>query len=149
VSIKSRTELVASAENNLGMALAKSGRLEEAITAFDAAAKYDPKKAGKYYLNEAVVLRNLNYDDEALIAADKVIAADPTAAEAYYIRGQVLIGKAAKDPVTHKLVAPADCVEAYHKYLELEPNGKFAPEVKEILAALGQPAETNYKKREQ
>jgi tetratricopeptide (TPR) repeat protein len=148
INIKSRTELAASAENNLGMALANAGKSEEAITAFDAAARYDPTKAGKYYLNEAVVLRNLNHDDEAFIAANKVIAADPAAAEAYYIRAQVLVGRAVKDPVTGKLMAPPDCVEAYHKYLELEPNGRFAPEVKEILAALGQPIETSYKKRQ-
>jgi tetratricopeptide (TPR) repeat protein len=148
VSIKSRTELAASAENNLGTALANSGKSEEATAAFDAAAKYDPAKAGRYYLNEAVVLRYLNKDDEAFIATDKVIAADPGAAEAYYIRGQVLVGRAVEDPVTHKVVAPPGCVEAYHKYLELEPGGKFALEVKEILAALGQPIETSHKKKQ-
>jgi len=148
VNIKSRTELSAAAENNLGVALANSGRPEEATAAFDAAAKYDPAKAATYYLNEAVVLRNLNQDDEAFRAAGKVIAADPRAAEAYYIRGQVLVGRAVEDPVTHKLATPPGCVEAYHRYLELEPNGKFAPEVRQVLAALAQPSEADYKKRQ-
>jgi tetratricopeptide (TPR) repeat protein len=147
VSIKSRTELAAAAENNLGTALANSGKSEEAVAAFDAAAKYDPAKAGKYYLNEAVVLRNLNRDDLAFIAAGKVIAADPGAAEAYYIRAQVLVGRAVDDPVTHKQAIPPGCVEAYRKYLELEPGGKYAAEIREILTALGQPIETSDKKR--
>jgi tetratricopeptide (TPR) repeat protein len=147
VSIKFRTELAAAAENNLGTALANSGKSEEAVAAFDAAAKYDPAKAGKYYLNEAVVLRNLNQEDLAFIAAGKVIAADPGAAEAYYIRAQALVGRAVEDPVTHKLAAPPECVEAYRKYLELEPGGKYAPEIREILTALGQPIETSDKKR--
>ena len=147
ISIKSRTELAAAAENNLGMAFANSGKSEEATAAFDAAAKYDHANAGKYYLNEAVVLRNLNEYDEAFIATSKVIAADPGVAEAYYIRGQVLVGRAVEDPFTHKLLAPPGCVEAYYKYLELEPDGKFAPEVREVLAALGQPIKTSLKKQ--
>jgi tetratricopeptide (TPR) repeat protein len=52
VNIKSRTELAAAAENNLGTALANSGKSEEATAAFDAAAKYDPANASRYYLNE-------------------------------------------------------------------------------------------------
>jgi tetratricopeptide (TPR) repeat protein len=148
VNIKSRAALAAAAENNLGTALANSGKSEEATAAFDAAAKYDPAKASRYYLNEAVILSNLNQDDEAFIAAGKVIAADPGAAEAYYIRGQVLVARAVEDPVTHKLAAPPGCIEAYHKYLELEPGGKFAPEVREILTAFGQPIETSHKKKQ-
>jgi hypothetical protein len=97
---------------------------------------------------KAVVLRNLNLDNGASIAAGKAIAADPGVAEAYYIRGQVLVGRAVEDPVTHKLTPAPGCVEAYHRYLELDPNGKFAPEVREILAALGQTVETSYKKRQ-
>jgi tetratricopeptide (TPR) repeat protein len=147
VNIKSRTELAAAAENNAGTALANSGNSEEAIAAFDAAAKYDPANASRYYLNEAVVMRNLNKDDEALLAADKVIAADRGVAEAYYIKGQVLTGRAVKDPATGKLTAPSDCVEAYHKYLELEPNRKFAPEVREILTEFRQPIESIREKK--
>jgi tetratricopeptide (TPR) repeat protein len=147
VSIKSRAELAAAAENNLGTALANSGKSEQATAAFDAAAKYDPANAGRYYLNEAVVLRNLNHDDEAFVAVNKVIAADPGVAEAYYIRGQILVGRAVEDPVTHKSVAPPGCVEAYRKYLELEPAGKFAPEVREILAELSQTVQATNKKK--
>ncbi len=32
---------------------------------------------------------------------------------------------------------PPGCVEAYRKYLELEPNGQVAPDAKGVLAAAG------------
>ena len=144
-SKKPRPEVASAAENNLGQALANSGKTDDAVVAYEAAAKFDPTKAGMYYMNEATVLHNLHKDDEAAAAADKTIAADPTRAIAYYIKAQSLVGKSTEDPTTHKLVAPPGCIEAYEKYLELDPDGKFAPEVKEVLTSFGQTIKTTYK----
>jgi hypothetical protein len=49
------------------------------------------------------------------------------------------------DDKTHKLVAPAGCLEAYQKYLELSPTGPYATEVKGILAGFDQKIDTSYK----
>ena len=144
-SKKPRPEVASAAENNLGQALANSGKTDDAMAAYEAAAKFDPTKAGMYYMNEATVLHNLHKDDAAEAAADKTIAADPTRAVAYYIKAQSLVGKSTEDPATHKLVAPPGCIDAYQKYLELDPNGRFAPEVKEVLTSFGQTINTNYK----
>jgi hypothetical protein len=90
------------------------------------------------------VLYNAGQMDGALAAADKAIAADPNAADAYYIKGQALVTKTAPD-ASGKLVAPPGCVEAYQKFLELAPNDSKVPDVKAVLASLGQTVDTHYK----
>ena len=45
----------------------------------------------------------------------------------------------------NKLVPPPGCVEAYSKYLELAPTGRFAGEVKGILAEMDQSVVNSYK----
>ena len=126
-------------------ALAKSGDAKGASDAYDAAAKTDPTKAGMYLFNEAATLYNAGKTDDAAIAADKAIAADPKRADAYYIKGQALIPKASVDPKTQKITAPPGCVEAYQQYLELQPTGPRADEVKSILTGIGAQVKSTYK----
>jgi len=131
--------------NQLGNALTSQGKTDDAIAAFDSAAKADPTKAGIYYKNAAAVLYNAGQMDAALDAANKAIAADPNQADAYFIKGQALVTKSAVDPKTNKLTAPAGCVEAYDKFLSLAPNDPKVPQVKQVLASLGETIDTNYK----
>ncbi len=131
------------AYNQLGNVLATQHKTPDAVSAFENAAKLDPAKAGMYYNNEAAILANNNAPTEAGAAADKAIAADPNRPDPYYIKGQSLIGKSTL--VGGKLTPPPGCVEAYQKYLELAPDGKFASQVKEVLASLGQTVTTKYK----
>jgi tetratricopeptide (TPR) repeat protein len=131
--------------NQLGNALTAQGKTDEAIPAFDSAAKTDPTKAGVYYKNAAAVLYNAGQMDAALDAANKAIAADPNQADAYFIKGQAMVTKSAVDPKTNKLTAPAGCVEAYDKFLALAPNDPKVPQVKAVLASLGETIDTNYK----
>ncbi|SEG48784.1 Tetratricopeptide repeat-containing protein [Bryocella elongata] len=128
----------------MGNVLAKENKIPEATAAYESAAKADPTKAGLYYNNEAAVMLNASQSEAALAAAEKAIAADPNRADPYYIKGQVLVQKATLDPKSQKLVAPPGCIEAYSKYLELEPNGKFAPSIKEVLAAFDQTQVTKF-----
>jgi tetratricopeptide (TPR) repeat protein len=131
--------------NQMGNALGKSGKYDEAMAAFDGAAKADPAGAGRYYKNEAVILFNSGKNDEALAAADKAIAADPTVPIAYFIKGQALVAKSTFDPKTNKMTPPPGCIEAYQKFLELAPNDPQAGQVKEVLASLGEKIDKNYK----
>jgi tetratricopeptide (TPR) repeat protein len=131
--------------NQMGNVLAKLGKTDEAIAAFDGAAKVDPAGAGRYYKNEAAVLFNNNKTEESLAAAEKAIAADPTQPLPYYIKGQALVGKSTVDPKTNKLTAPPGCVEAYQKFLELAPNDPNAAQVKEVLDSLGEKIDKSYK----
>ena len=73
--------VIAAANNNLGEALADSGKASDAVNAYEAAAKADPTNAGMYYTNEAVVLFKTGQGDAAAAAADKAIAARPNQAD--------------------------------------------------------------------
>lgn len=140
----------AGAYNQLGNALAHEGKPSDAKAAYENAAKLQPAQAGMYYFNEAAVFYNASQTDpamsqDALEAADKAIAADPNKPDPYYIKGQILLQKATMDPKTQTLVAPPGCVEAYQKYLEIAPDGRFASTVEAILQSLGQKIQTHYR----
>jgi len=132
--------------NNLGQALAKMGKTEDAIAEYNTAAQLDPANAGLYYFNLGAILTNANKADEANLAFDKAIAADPNKAEAYYWKGVNLLSKATFDK-DNKMVAPPGTGEVFNKYLELEPNGRYASAAKEILTRLGAKVETSFTKK--
>ncbi len=44
------------------------------------------------------------------------------------------------------MVAPEGTAEAFQKYLELQPTGKYADVAKQMLAMIGAPVETTYGK---
>ncbi|MGB6386866.1 MAG: tetratricopeptide repeat protein [Terriglobales bacterium] len=132
--------------NNLADAYQRAHKVDEAIAAYDKAIQLDPAHAAGYLFNEGAVLTNAGKVDEAIVVFDKVIAADPTKAEAYYQKGINLIGKETigKDG---KAVAPPGTAEAFRKYLELEPNGRFAQGAKDLLTSIGAPVETGFGKK--
>lgn len=128
----------------LADAYAKAGQTDKAVEQYAAAAQADPTNAAQYYYNEGAVLTNTGKVDEAVAAFDKAIQLDPTRADAYYWKGVDLIGKATmKD---NKMVAPPGTAEAFNKYLELQPNGKYADAAKQMLASIGSSVETSYGK---
>ena len=69
----------------------------------------------------------------------------PKRADAYFIKAASLVPKATVDPKTNKIVAPPGCIEAYQQYLELDPNGAHAVEVKDVLTGFGQTVKSSYK----
>ena len=145
-SPKPSPEILGSANNALGEALAAQSKIPDATAAYDAAGKANPTQAGVYYSNEAIVLARTGQNGDAVsAAADKAIAADPTKPIPYYLKGQALIAKATVDPKTQKIVAPPGCADAYQKYLELAPDGQFAADAKNILASMGETVKTTYR----
>ena len=144
-SKKPNPAFAGAAYNGLGQAYGKQSKAKEASDAYDKAAQAEPAKAGMYYYNEAVTLSNANSSDAAAAAADKAIAADPTKADAYYIKGQSLIAKSTVDSKSGKIVPPPGCIEAYSKYLDLAPTGRFAGEVKQIMAGFDDKVVSSYK----
>jgi tetratricopeptide (TPR) repeat protein len=141
-----KPDVIAAADNNLGEALAKSGNVNDAVAAYEAAAKADPAQAGMYYTNEANVLFKTGQGDAAGAAADKAIAADPSKAIAYYIKGWSLVQHASIDPKTNKIVLPPGCAEAYQKFLSLAPTGPLAADAQNILQQAGETVHSSYKK---
>jgi len=132
--------------NNLADAYAKAGKVDDAVADYNKAAGLDPAGAGGYLFNAGAVLTNAGRADEAIAVWDKVIAADPTKAEAYYQKGLNLLAKETigKDG---KAIAPAGTAEAFQKYLELAPTGRFAEPAKQLLASIGAPVETGFGKK--
>jgi Tfp pilus assembly protein PilF len=129
--------------NNMAQALAKSNQTDKAIAEYDSAAKLEPASAATYYFNEGAVLTNTGKVDDAIVAFDKVIAADPTKADAYYWKGVNMVGKA-KTGADGKFQAPNGTAEAFNKYLELAPDGKYADPAKQMLQTIGAPVTTTY-----
>ena len=153
---KSDPVRMAQYHNNLGQAYAKSGKLQEAMKEYTSAAQSDPAGAAKYYFNLGAILTNesarqqdqearFRLIDEATAAFDKATVADPAYAEAYYQKAVNLLGKATLDK-DNKMVAPPGTAEAFNKYLELEPTGRHAEEVKGMLAYIGAAVQTTYGK---
>jgi tetratricopeptide (TPR) repeat protein len=120
---------------SLGEIYIREGKAAEAQAAFDTAVQSNPSQAALYLGNETIIFFQAGNADAQLAAAEKAIAVDPKRAMLYYFKGQALSSKATIDPQTQRLVLPSGCVEAYRKYLELEPNGQFAADAKAVLAA--------------
>jgi tetratricopeptide (TPR) repeat protein len=136
------TKRLAAYYNNLGEAAAKSGKVDDAVKAYNLAAQTNPEGAAGYYYNAGAVLTNAGKADDAVAAFDKAIAADPTRADAYYQKGVNMIGKATLQG--DKMVAPPGTAEAFNKYLELAPTGPYADVAKQMLASIGAAVETGY-----
>lgn len=129
--------------NNLGDVASKAGKPDDAMKAYEQAAKLNPEGAAGYYYNEGAVLTNSGRLDDAIAAFDKAIAADPTKADAYYQKGVNLVGKAKTDDKGKVIPAPGTA-EAFNKYLELAPTGPNADAAKSMLQYIGSTVETNY-----
>jgi tetratricopeptide (TPR) repeat protein len=130
----------------LGEVYIKTNRVPEAQSAFDEGVKANPPQAGLYLYNETVLFFQAGNTAAQLDAANKALAADPARAKLYYFKAQALTTQATVDPKTNKLILPPGCLEAYQKYLELDPNGQFANDTKSILTAAGQSFKATFKK---
>jgi tetratricopeptide (TPR) repeat protein len=73
----------------------------------------------------------------------KAIDADPKYADAQYQYGVYLASKATTD-ATGKIKAEPGTIEALQKYLELKPDGNFAPSAKDLIAQLGGTVNTTF-----
>jgi len=151
-----KPEMEAAADSGLGMVYVKTKKVDDAATAYDAAAKAQPTQASLYYTNFTKVLYSLNSSgqlssaDAQAAAADKAIAATPASttpayALLFYLKAQALTQKASFDAKTNMITLPPGATEAYKKYLDLDPNGQFAEDAKGVLAAAGQKIDNKYK----
>jgi tetratricopeptide (TPR) repeat protein len=144
-SKKPKAEVIGVADAGLGEVYARQGKVPEANAAFDAAIKADPSRAAFHLRNEAVIFFQERNAAAQIAAADEALKIDPNQPVLYYIKGQGLIQNATIDPKTNRIVLPADCTEAYQKYLQLAPSGLYASEVAGILSQAGQKVDSTYK----
>lgn len=142
---KPRPSVLGLAQAGLGEVYARTGKVQDANTAYDAAAKADPTNAPLHLRNEAVIFFQENNAAAQVAAADEAIKVDPNQAILYYIKGQGLVQAATVDPKTNRILLPPDCTAAYQKYLDLAPTGPYAQEVAGILQQAGEKVSASYK----
>ncbi|MGA9568146.1 MAG: tetratricopeptide repeat protein [Candidatus Korobacteraceae bacterium] len=129
----------------LANAYAKANQPDKAVAEYQAAAQADPANAATDYFNMGAVYTNTGKVDDAITAFNKTIELKPDRADAYYWKGVNMIGKATLKG--DKMVAPDGTAEAFNKYLELDPTGKYADAAKQMLASIGAPVETTFGKQ--
>ena len=130
--------------NNYALTLARDKKFPEAQAELQKAAELDPTNAGKYYYNLGALLVNAGQNEPAGQAFKKAIDLQPTYADAYYQYGVTLVAKA-QIGSDGKVTPVPGTVEAFQKYLELQPTGPYAQGAKDMLTTLGSSVETNYK----
>jgi tetratricopeptide (TPR) repeat protein len=127
----------------LGTDLAQLGKMPEAIEACDKVLTVDPKakdmQAG-CYKNVAVVLTNRGKLLDSIAPLQKVTLLNPQDALAWKLLGDSLLSTITTKSQDGKIVyvIPPGTVEAYQRYLQLDPNGPYAGQVKAALEGLAQ-----------
>ncbi len=123
----------------LGQVYVKMGNMEEGRKYFETAAQLSPEDAATAYFNIGVTLYNGNDLKSAGEWFKKATEADPARSEAYYLLGMCLYSQAQykQEGQELKTIPAPGTQEAFQRYLELAPTGKYAEEAKAALQALG------------
>ena len=129
--------------NNLGLVMVRAGQPEEGKLKLAEAAMLDPVNGSKFYFNLGAVMVNTGNTEGAIDAFTRATEADPNYAMAYYQLGMALVGMA--ETKADGSVVPADgTIEAFEKYVELDPTGDFAQSAQGMLQGLTAQVETSY-----
>lgn len=129
--------------NNLGLMLIRLGRVDEGSAELETAAEMAPENAGTYYFNLGATMVNTGNTQRAIDAFQKATVAQPDFANAYYQLATVLVGTAKMNEDGSVVPAPGT-VEAYQKYLELEPQGPYAASAQAMVQSLSGTLETTF-----
>jgi tetratricopeptide (TPR) repeat protein len=130
----------------LGTAQAKAGKVTEAIATCDKAAAL-PTAAGaadsaqataSCYANVGITLQNAAKMKESIEPLKKATTVNPSNADYWFwlARGLVNAMDYKTEGTTMKTIIQPGTAEAYQKYLELAPNGRYALDAKDGLAML-------------
>jgi tetratricopeptide (TPR) repeat protein len=127
----------------LGTDLAEVGKLPEATTTCDKISALDPTAIDTQaacFRNIAVVMLNQQKLADAVVPLQKATQLNPGNAPAWKLLGDALSSTITTREENGKLVyvIPPGTIEAYQKYLKLEPNGQYAGEVKAVLDGFAQ-----------
>jgi tetratricopeptide (TPR) repeat protein len=127
--------------NNLGNLLGRTGKIDEARTAYTKAAELDPPNAAMAWRNFGISLYQAQRMVEAVEPLKKATELDPKNAQAWYLLGACMVA----DPSIYKTVGDKievhprpGTIEAYQKAIELDPNGNWGTQAKQGLEQLQQ-----------
>jgi tetratricopeptide (TPR) repeat protein len=138
----------------LGTDLAQVGKMPEATAACGKILTVDPTAKNMQagcYKNVAIVLTNKGKLLDSIAPLQKVTLLNPQDSLAWKLLGDSLLSTIASKSQAGKIVyvIPPGTVEAYQRYLQLDPNGPYAGQVKSALEELAQftkpPTETKEK----
>ena len=138
--------------NNLGNNLARLGKIQEAMAAYEKSASLDPANAASAWRNAGIVLFNANLMKEAIPALKKSLELDPKSPQAWYLLGATLVNTMGFKQEGGKIIPLLEpgTVEAYEKCIELDSNGPYGAQARaglEQLKAMGLGIETKIKTR--
>jgi Tfp pilus assembly protein PilF len=129
--------------NNLGTLLVSTGSLEEALEHFRRAAQLDTDRAARYRFNIGAALLNAGRTEEALPMLQQAIRDDPTLATVHFFLGVALFRTSPRQPTAEapdRVAGRPGTIEAFERYLQLDPEGEFAGPARDYLEQLGVPA---------
>jgi tetratricopeptide (TPR) repeat protein len=138
----------------LGTDLAQVGKMSEAIAACDRLLTVDSTAKNMQagcYKNVAIVLTNKGKLLDSIAPLQKVTLLNPQDSLAWKLLGDSLLSAITSKSQDGKIayLIPPGTVEAYQRYLQLDPNGPYAGQVKSVLEGLAQftkpPTETKEK----
>ncbi len=127
----------------LGTDFAQVGKMPEAAAACDKVLTADPAAKNMQagcYKNVAIVLANKGKLADAVVPLQKATQLNPQDALAWKLLGDALTNTTTSKSEGGKIVyvIPPGTIEAYQRYLQLEPNGPYAAQVKSALEGLSQ-----------
>jgi tetratricopeptide (TPR) repeat protein len=127
----------------LGTDLAQVGKMPEAIAACDRLLTVDSTAKNMHagcYKNVAIVLTNKGKLLDSIAPLKKVTLLNPQDSLAWRLLGDSLLSTITSKSQDGKIVyvIPPGTVEAYQRYLQLDPNGPYAGQVKSVLEGLAQ-----------
>ena len=128
---------------NLGLLYGLIDQTDQAISAIKKALELNPSDAAQAYFNLGATLVNSGRNEGAITAFKKAIEANPNHANSQYQLGVCLLGMA---EVTEdgRSIPPPGTIEAFKKYVKLEPSGQFAAEATSMVTALEAQVKTTY-----
>jgi tetratricopeptide (TPR) repeat protein len=134
----------------LGNVQARLGKVTDAMSSCGKTATTGAADSATCYRNIGIILYNTNRLKEAIEPFKKATTLDPSNADQWYLLGASLVAamesKQQGDKIQY-IVAPGTA-EAYAKYLEMAPRGRFAAEAQgalEMLESLGAGTSTKMK----
>ncbi|MDE0106373.1 MAG: tetratricopeptide repeat protein [Bryobacterales bacterium] len=129
--------------NNLGLLLIRLQRIDEGTAELEKAAQMAPDNAGTYYFNLGATMVNTGNTQGAIDAFRKATEVQPDFANAYYQLATVLVGTAQMKE-DGSIIPAAGTVEAYQKYLDLDPQGPYAASAQAMVQSLSGKLETTF-----
>ena len=124
--------------NNLGNSLARTGKVDEALAAYQKAIELDPTNTAVYWRNFAVGLYNSGRIKESLDPLKRATEADPRNAQAWYLMGAALVNtmEFRQEGTNMVAIMQPGTIEAYQKAIQLDPGGPYAVQAQQGLEAL-------------